>query len=78
MRVILILIMLFLCACANKNYQSTTNTDFELAVNECDELSSTLNGPRDNRGSLVWQSYFDACMDSYGYTKEQYKHLWFN
>ncbi len=78
MRYFLIILLLFVCSCANKNYQSTAQSDFELAVEECSELSSALNEPEHRKGSLFWMNYFEMCMGGYGYTKEDYKHLWFN
>ena len=48
---------------------------FETALSTCQQRTNDL---MHDSPELCRRSYFEQCMDSHGYSRETYKHLWIN
>lgn len=71
--------MFILSSCTPKQQQPQTIEEYNLttSVEECKTSASDMNDGTHNSDNPFWNSYFEMCMSSKGYTRAAYKHLWY-
>lgn len=74
-----IVAMFVLSSCTPKQQQPKTIEEytFNESFEQCKTNASDMNDGPHNSNNPFWNSYFEMCMSSKGYTRADYKHLWY-
>lgn len=68
-----------LSACTARPQQPQTIEDYNLnqVFEQCKSNASDMNDGVKNSSNILWNSYFEMCMGTNGYTRADYKHFWY-